>query len=163
MSESTTAIECLDEAGHGLRVIFVKQGDRFVHNVFRAQDGKSLPLLSSVEGTSEDLSPPSPPFAELHQQGEIIFLSGATTLGHWSASVCARENCLEFEVACRLKKPIARLGSTYKVLGDSYEVTSDNQTVAKCDPQSLRIAPIANEDSSYPLTLQWRYGIAIKS
>ena len=83
----TTVIEQIDAGGNGLRIEFVKQGDRFGHLIYVVRAGETLPILRSIEGDAEDFEPPSPPFAELHRQGELVFLSGATTLGHWSASV----------------------------------------------------------------------------
>jgi len=110
-----TTLECLDVRGQGVRVEFHKRGDRYGHTIFRVRNGEEVPLLESVEGTPEAIAPTSPPFADLHQQGETIFLSGATTYGHWSMSVEEVDGRLLFDVACRLMHPVEWLGSTYRI------------------------------------------------
>jgi|GEM_PF-2911314 len=140
-----TKLECLNRRGSGVRVEFEKQDDRFTHAIFSVTEDGSLPLLQSLEGSPDDYSPPSPPFAELHRQSDILFLSGATTLGHWSMSVQIAQvkesdfssrlfdkryglneqpkvpeeaYYLEFEIACRLKSLPSGLGSAYRIVED---------------------------------------------
>jgi len=163
----TTVLDCIDPDGNGLREEIVKQGDRFGHAVSRVRQGESQLLFTSSEGTPDDFSPPSPPFAELHRQGDIVFLSGATTLGHWSASVCVREDGVQFEVACRLRKPSEFLGSTYQsnvaqINAATYELLCGEDTVAEHNQATLQITPLATAANSYPLTVQWRYSVSLK-
>ena len=54
-------------------------------------------LLESIEGTDDQPAPPSPPFTELHEQGELLLLTGATKLAHWSMSVEAADAALVFQ------------------------------------------------------------------
>ncbi len=173
MEEPAASLECIDALGSGLRVDFFKQGDRYSHTILGLSGVDSAPLLQSMEGTADDFSPPSPPFAELHQQGEIIFLSGATTIGHWSGSVSICEQRLHFDIACRLKKETYTLGSEYQVFpaqnrssfvmksypeedesaGDIVHFGNDNKVLT-------RIACLKRSPFEVPSTVQWRYRIS---
>ncbi|QDU91706.1 hypothetical protein Pla175_51360 [Pirellulimonas nuda] len=45
----------------------------------------------------------SPVFTEVHQQGDLLFLSGADRDCHWSASIEPLPDGFLFDVACRVK------------------------------------------------------------
>ena len=156
----TITLESLNTQGHGVRVEFQKNGDRFGHTIFGVHDGQATPLLTSIEGTSDEIAPPSPPFAELHQQGEIVFLSGATTLGHWSMSVEVVEGRLLFDVACRLKKKPEWLGSTYRVAEEGYLLEPESPAQVTLRQGKQLITPSIPSDQNFPATIQWRYAIA---
>lgn len=155
------AIECLDAQGHGIRVVFQKEGDRFSHTVFSVGNGDERPLLSTVEGSADDFSPPSPPFAELHQQGEMSFLSGATTLGHWSMSVELRDGKIRFDAACRAHKEISNLGCTYRVHANAYALELGAATTSACEGDTLHIGPESSTAQKFPTTFQWRFAFGI--
>ena len=87
----TASVQVLNELQRGVRVDFNWSGDRFRHIIFAIRDQESVPLLESVEGTTNEQAPPSPPLTELHEQDEKVFLTGATSVGHWSLSVEARQ------------------------------------------------------------------------
>lgn len=158
---SAAALECLDESGDGLRVEFAKQGDRFGHSIFSICSGEASLLLKSVEGSPDDFSPPSPPFAELHRQNEAIFLSGATTIGHWSMSVNVKNGRLCFEVACRLKSEVERLGSTYQHHGlDEFNVEYTDGTDSSHEKNLWSIEPSRQSMERFPTTLQWGYSLS---
>lgn len=162
--QPATAIECIADSGNGVRVEFTKKGDRFTHTILRVTKGESHPLLQSVEGTSADVSPPSPPLVELHCQEDVVFLSGATTIGHWSMSIERVEQRLVFDVACRLRTVSKRLGSSYQVHDLNYREWMDfNIEHAKKRSVLLNLVRIEHIDplpNTFPTTLQWRYGIA---
>ncbi len=155
-----TTLEWLDAQGHGVRVAFQKNGDRFRHTIFAVRDGELTPLLTSVEGTPEEIALPSPSFAELHQQGETVFLSGATTQGHWSMSVEVAEGQLLFDVACRLKRQTEWLGSTYQIGESDYCLQCQDDTSSERESDLLTLFPKVREAKNYPATMQWRYTIA---
>ena len=161
-------LEALDAQGQGLRVEFQKQGDRFTHKLFAVSgkpvSGKEVQLLlESVEGPPGEAAPPSPPFTELHQQQDTLFLTGATTLGHWSMSVQALDNRLLFDVACRAKSTPNNLGSTYRVLSNGTQLESKNATVTHPAKHTQRITPHHSpKPSPTPTTLQWQYTLAPK-
>lgn len=145
MGDSPAAIiECLNDQQRGVRIAFSKQDDRFFHTVFGIRGDQSVPLLNSVEGTPEDDEPPSPPYTELHQQGDLLFLSGATTKGHWSMSVQNAEHVILFDVACRMHSEVANLGSTYKTVQAA-------QTLEAGEFQLIFSAD--NEEKAYSLVL----------
>jgi len=149
----------LNEQGQGVRVEFQKQSDRFGHTIFGVRNGEAVPLLTSVEGTPEEIAPLSPPFAELHQQDNMLFLTGATTLGHWSMSVQAVDEWLLFEVACRTKGKASHLGSTYRELATNYAVKSGNATASELVEDRLCVTPLLRAASDTPTTIQWRFTI----
>ena len=64
-ASSSAVLDCLDESGKGLRVEFEKQADRYRHTILSVTEGQTLALLQSIEGTSEELAPASPPFLSL--------------------------------------------------------------------------------------------------
>ncbi len=170
MSEPTTqaapqvsTLECLDGGGQGIRALFQKSGDRFRHTIFSVRDGVAVPLLMSVEGTPNEVVPSSPPFAELHQQDKTLFLSGATTQGHWSMSVEVAEGRLLFDVACRAKSQASNLGSLYCVLAANYVLEPGDATESELGKDVLRISPLSQGASDYPSTLRWRYSLASKA
>lgn len=163
------AIECLDAQGCGIRVVFQKEGDRFSYTIFGVSNGEERPLLSTVEGSADDFSPPSPPFAELHQQGEMSFLSGATTLGHWSMSVEIRDGKIYFDAACRAHKEIDNLGCTYRVHTSGvdtseYALELGAATTSESKGGTLHIGPESSALSAaqkFPTTFQWRFSFGV--
>ncbi len=157
-----TTLEWLNAKGQGVRVEFQKNGDRFGHTISGVRDGEATLLLKSIEGTPNEIAPSSPPFAELHQQGETIFLSGATTLGHWSMSVEVVDGRLLFDVACRLKSEANWLGNTYRVVGEDRLLEPGDATVATLQQDTLLIMPLPSTDDRFPATIQWRYSIATR-
>ncbi len=165
MPETTLAnsLQSLNAQGQGVRVEFQKTGDRFAHTILAVQNGKVTPLLTSIEGTPDDVAPPSPPFAELHQQGEIVFLSGATTLGHWSMSVEVADGRLLFDVACRLKKKPEWLGVTYSVAEEGYLLEPDSPAQVTLQQGKQLVTPSMSAIPDFPATIQWRYTIASKA
>ncbi len=187
--QTCNAIEYLDKQGRGLRVEFQKKGDRFGHAIFSihghstdapdadnpdaddpgadapnandpdARGSVERPLLTTVEGTPDDFSPPSPPFAELHQQQDASFLSGATSLGLWSMSVEVRDDKICFDVACRAHAEVNNLGSTYRVLGTDYTLESNQATVSKISRDSLHLGPKPSISKDFPQTIQWSFAL----
>lgn len=155
-----TSLECLDASGNGVRVEFWKQEDRFAHTIFGVSGGKTVPWLTSIEGTPDEFSPPSPPFAELHQQDDILFLSGATTLGHWSMCVQPVEGRLLFDVACRLKGEASSLGSSYQSLAANVAIEPEDGDLREREEDTLMIVPSTQTAITTPRTIQWRYSIA---
>ncbi|MEM8947614.1 MAG: hypothetical protein AAGD11_20760 [Planctomycetota bacterium] len=156
-NEVAAALESLDESGDGLRVEFTKQGDRFGHSLYGMGDGEKTLLLRSIEGSDSDEAPPSPPFAEVHQQCETVFLSGATTAGHWSMSVELHDGTVVFDVACRVKHEVDWLGSRYEIASQTYSLLESDTTTLAVDAEALRLAPLGRKVPNYPATVQWSY------
>jgi len=164
---AAAALQSSTASRRGVRVEFYRRGDRFGHTIFVVDGEARQPLLCSCEGADDEIAPPSPPLAELHQQGDILFLTGATTLAHWSMSVEALGNRLVFDVACRWKSEVTRLGSEYLVLDTVYREALDfkleQATLHELVSDLLRIAPSARKPTTIPATVQWQYTIASKA
>ena len=134
--ECSGALEVFIEPGRGLCVEFRKFGDRFGHEILLIFDDKRISVLRSAEGSERHENPRIPCFQELHQQGQTLFLTGATEVGHWSMCVQVGEarfldesdaelvdrqatfQYLSFDVACRIKKATHPIGSEYQKAED---------------------------------------------
>ena len=91
-----------------LRIGFHWHRDRFAHTIGFVADGRFVPVMASMEGTSEEVWPPSPPLQELHfedrPEGRVALLVGRTAGVHWSLAVdrAAEVDFFRLDVACRL-------------------------------------------------------------
>jgi hypothetical protein len=119
------SLESVSPSGHVLRVVLEQAADRVGHRIEvlvpRVADSPSiLAELRSLEGTSHELWPPSPPLQSCSLQeirpGQIAaFLVGMAGKSHWSASIEAvpSQGVVVFDVACRVPQMPDWLGSTY--------------------------------------------------
>ncbi len=114
------------------KVIYEWDADRFRHRLaIRTPDGW-MDLMESVEGTSSEPWPPSPPWQQIvresmgHRGEDVLLGVGLSGNGHWSIAVHPTNTepsqshpttyqGLAFDVACKTSKPATRLGSTWKV------------------------------------------------
>ncbi|XZE37176.1 hypothetical protein SH501x_002779 [Pirellulaceae bacterium SH501] len=114
------------------KVIYEWDADRFRHRLaIRTADGW-MDLMESVEGTSSEPWPPSPPWQQIvresmgHRGEDVLLGVGLSGNGHWSIAVHPTNTepsqshpttyqGLAFDVACKTSKPATRLGSTWKV------------------------------------------------
>ena len=173
-------------AGVGLQVRFDWREDRHVHTISLEVDDRLIPLLESVEGSSVDTWPPSPPLQQLSVEQlrpatQVALLVGMAGKSHWSMSVePAGDRCaFVFDVACRSRGPVEWLGSAYLLLAEGlathgeYDATIDAEgrsirlrcdregaTAAsvKDDPSGLRIEPAVINPGG---TTRWRYAIQL--
>ena len=129
-----TSLEVLNAHQRGLRIEFHLQGDRYHHTIHGVQGNDSVPLLVSLEGSSDDTFPTSPPLSEILRQDSTLLLTGATSVAHWSMSVEPSPNeehaQLIFDVACRVKRGPATLGNAYQTVGESILKQVDNMAFA---------------------------------
>lgn len=118
------AIEAIGAGKVCLRIEFIRHGDRFAQfiSVIDAA-GNAIPALESIEGTSKDEWPTSPPLQSLSIETlpdgrRAALLVGMAGGSHWSASVepIAGEAALLFDIACRHSKAPIHLGSCYRRL-----------------------------------------------
>lgn len=167
MSEPAASLASIDADGNGICVEFTKQIDRFEHTVLTVRAGDKIPVLRSIEGTPEDYAPPSPPYAELHQQDSVLFLSGATTIAHWSMSLEVVEQQIVFDVACRMKSGLEVVGSEYELLTSQHaellQLMPAETAHRESHEESIRIVPVSPHPVNYPGTSQWRYSIGFNS
>lgn len=154
-------------SGHVLRVVLEQTADRVGHRIEVLAPGAAdspsiLAALRSLEGTSHELWPPSPPLQSCSLQeiriGEAAaFLVGMAGKNHWSASIEAIPGKGEvvFDVACRVQQMPDWLGTTYS----PPEVRVEEQhSMALQSPLAtlrmgdlflfVRIEPIGNEAPS---------------
>lgn len=147
-AKPAAALTAMAGNGKGLRVRFLRDGDRYKHVVDAIVNDEVTPFLASVEGDHVQTWPPSPPLQELQvrelESGEqVIMLTGVGGHSHWSASVEVSEGIqldsptsgfgtrfalgtsvrapkyLLFDVACRAKEANGFIGSTYRSVGET--------------------------------------------
>lgn len=160
MATDTTQLAALDNNGHGLRVVFTRQGDRWQHVLERVEGEAVTRLLQSSEGSASDDWPASPPFQELSQETlpdgrTVLFLVGRAGTSHWSASVEAAVDPpqLVFDIACRHSQTPRQLGSAYAALYDDARLESLLGEVSEgiISPQEIT--------TRLPGTTRWKYRI----
>jgi hypothetical protein len=126
------------EAGK-LRVVFFRQGDRYTHRIelFDAASSDWRPVWESLEGSADEVWPPSPPLQQLHverrAEGPVALLVGMAGRTHWSAAVEVLSDpaggpgappAIRFDIAARVPPQVRsegpqsapRLASTYQSL-----------------------------------------------
>jgi hypothetical protein len=127
------------------------------HTIYLINGDKKTPVLESMSDSASQ-----PCFTELHQQGEMLFLTGADGPCHWSMSVESRQDSdIVFDIACRIKEPSLELRTEYSVLtrSDLRVAPYDESTRVEADDSSLRIASIITAPTTVPATVRWKYGI----
>lgn len=159
-------------ASDRLQVSFERIGDRWAHRIEARSQFGDLTLFRSVEGTSTDDWPASPPFQSINVQKlpdgrEAAFLLGMAGTGHWSAAVEVRPDVGEiaFDVACRTITTPDRLGSEYSVASENYfdarhfralPLRDDYRptVVREGASKTMRIEPWPEKA---PCTIRWQY------
>lgn len=158
-------LEAKGADGGILRVEFLWRGDRFGHAISIVNPGGEAELLlESLEGTSADDWPASPPLQSLHREAladsrTALLLVGSAGRSHWSASVeaSASEPGLLFDLACRPGTPPGWLGCRYRTHAPATAavfIESDN-AVIQWEASEVRIPPRAIQ---LP-TVRWKYSI----
>jgi hypothetical protein len=126
-AERPTSLEATDAHGRVVRVQFVWHHDRFAHTVTVIAQDRSIPLLASHEGLSDQPWPPSPPLQSLSIEsgasGPMALLVGMAGDAHWSLSIAPESGAtaLVFDVACRAKSLPVFLGSRYRTMVEPHE------------------------------------------
>ncbi len=179
-------LEARDQTGRALRVTFYWQRDRLAHSISAGDETNLRAIVSSVEGDGHEAWPPSPPIQQLDRepgQTESSVLLGLGMAGHshWaiSAEACRAPLSLLFDIACRTRGPVGRLGSRYTPIVRParleahaalfelscgpvrIEVDSRNEAPAELrwDDTYLAIVPVA-EPPPGPFTYRWRYRVS---
>ena len=109
----------------GLKIEFIKVGDRFSHKLSAERNGLWSTIIESIEGTDEDNWPASPPLQQIvaepiGKDGRMVLLGvGLSGTGHWSISVDENESKgLLLDIACRVSGEHGFLGSTWRLSRD---------------------------------------------
>ena len=111
------------------RIAFVFEADRFRHSIQQRIGSQWVDLWRSIEGTSDEDWPSSPPIQEIFsqelEQGVCLLGVGRAGASHWSISIDRFEpkpadiespfsgTVLRFDLACRVKGTPGSLGSSY--------------------------------------------------
>ncbi|HET6884549.1 MAG TPA: hypothetical protein VFI31_30625, partial [Pirellulales bacterium] len=118
--------ESIRLAAGELCIDFVRETDRYRHEVLVFAGKEPLRLLGSVEGTADDDWPASPPLQDLHVEhrganSRVALLIGRAGRSHWSLSVeaDASRGMLLFDAACRTPATDDCLRSSYQLLANS--------------------------------------------
>jgi hypothetical protein len=128
-------LNAIDRSGVRLAVQFKWLDDRYGHTVTVDRRGSRMPLLESLEGSSGNDWPSSPPIQEISDctiesdsnRGEVILFVGAAGRSHWAMTLTIRDHWIDhaarvyqseifFDVACRVSDRPAWLGTSYRVL-----------------------------------------------
>ncbi|QDT70831.1 hypothetical protein MalM25_37870 [Planctomycetes bacterium MalM25] len=132
-----------------LTLEFIWRGDRFEHVIQRGEDSLASASAPGIE---------TPVYQEVHQQGELVFASGMSGDRHWSASVEPIENGFVFDVACRIKSNVERLGVAYEGDGPLEAAPTDGSELTNpTQGKHLITAPSPSRD--LPRTLRCCYRI----
>lgn len=92
MEPILAALEVESFSGKPVRVEFTKTGGVISHTIFLVNDDEKVPVLTSRINASGQ-----PCFTELHQQDDLLFLTGADGPCHWSMSVSKGEMIFKHE------------------------------------------------------------------
>jgi hypothetical protein len=127
--------------GKSLRVDFDRNQDRWRHRIFLmlpegSAAATTLLLFESLEGTSEEDWPASPPlqFVSIETRPTkppVALLMGMAGGSHWSASIEQHpaEQMLRFDIACRAGGEPKQLGSRYRIASRVSVVQASDELV----------------------------------
>ena len=143
------------------RVEHLWTNDRFAHQILIRSADRWLPILDSVEGTAADAWPQSPPWQQMVEesigpQGDNVLLGvGLSGNGHWSVAIGKKkfknssakdgeiQIGLHFDIACKISKGAAFLGSTWRCC--------DGWTIESWTPEQVALRNASISDS-----FRWR-------
>ncbi|MFK7738124.1 MAG: hypothetical protein AB8B50_19005 [Pirellulaceae bacterium] len=161
------------------RLEFNWSGDRFAHSWTFGET-----QFQSVESSSEEAWPLSPPLQQIHSQSfadgrEIIFGVGMAGRGHWSASftLVPELRCWIVELACRCTVDTGPLSCCYQLPETNGEAQLQDGVLSLSTAPTTLLEPIApgteleikdgqvmlcpRENSTEGETIQWAYRIRI--
>lgn len=109
-----------------IKLQFDRREDRWEHCLILATEDSDLAIMSSLEGTPDQILPPSAPLQDvsrhsLEPKGDAVLCVGMAGKNHWSASFSIEPDVpaglIKSDLACLQKTivPNASLGSTYAV------------------------------------------------
>ena len=118
------------EPGDAIVAQFIRQGDRFRHQINLVSSQSEFVIADSVEHSGSDIT--SPPLqqivTETHGDSKVVLAVGQADKNHWSGSFgTTAENRLLVEFACRVNQSVSGLGSIYQVHPDCQVTESDSQ------------------------------------
>ncbi|MEM6329716.1 MAG: hypothetical protein AAF790_05660 [Planctomycetota bacterium] len=140
----------IEHAG-GLVLSVYREGDRFQHRVSAGD--------AAWESAPRDMLD-TPVFTELHQQGDVVFLSGNAGFGHCSASIEPCDAGFFFDVACRVTSPTPAVASFYRGEGLTCSPSADDSMVRPAENErSMWVVESTEPIGPLPCLLRCRYTI----
>lgn len=114
---------------------FNKQGDRFTHRLCIPSGSTYIPVLESLTLDPTAPWPSDPPLQQVvfeplgPNQQDVALGVGLSGHGHWSlaARCCETHDSIELDFACRITRPTPFLGSTYQVLHQPSQQSTQNE------------------------------------
>jgi hypothetical protein len=145
-----------------LAVEFTWRHDRYAHRVMWLRDGVESLVLESIEGDASTHWPISPPLQHVHVEERpndvvVALAVGMAGRSHWSMSVELepKSRRLAFDVACRCHQQPGRLGSSYGLAHNAWQLVVHDDAMFDGE---LRIVPRATIEK-LPATVRWRYAL----
>lgn len=157
LSKKNFEIEARVATDIAVRVNLAFEQDRFVTEISGIFDSAVVSLLRSVEGTSQDVWPPSGALQEVlpqeHETGRLLAAVGRAGKSHWSTVVLCSEpaGTVEFDFACRVKEQPTWLGSTYMLDLAQSKVVDEQCVELEIPGQSAKLRCRAMPDSRLTL------------
>ena len=164
-------MKSIELAGRAIRVVFERVGDRWQHALEVRAAGAWRRAWHSLEGTSDQPWPASPPLQDLHAQRQpdgrtVILAVGRAGRSHWSTSVelDADGAALTFDVACRHVEPATQLSSAYQASAGEmhdalrFEVAAETYLKAIATGE-VRLGPAPQVA---PATSRWKYTVSAR-
>lgn len=107
----------------------------------------------------------TPVFTDLHQQDQLLFLSGMSDDRHWSMSIEPTDKGFALDIAVRAKSSVEKIGSVYeaaspeqwKLTGVAVDETSAPAMEAISDSKQS-VVPVGDFNQT-PVTIRYRYRI----
>jgi hypothetical protein len=151
--------------------VFEWRRDRFGHRIEQRIGGEWCAALASIEGSADEVWPPSPPLQSLHieprEAGPVALLVGKSGTSHWSVSIEAviTRAAFEFDIACRVHCLPSWLGNVYRITtahpaSVEIAVRAHEAIREQARPDEWRIRPCEFADAP-PSTIRWRYRVAL--
>lgn len=138
----------------GIEVKFHWEGDRYQY-AFSVGEKQ---LIAVPDETIE-----TPVFTDLHQQDDLLFLSGMSDDRHWSMSIEPSDEGFALDIAVRAKSSVSKIGSVYALTdAEAWRVTGvdvDKTSAPNVEPletNKLSIRPLGDFNQS-PITVRYRY------
>jgi hypothetical protein len=164
------AIEAATSGGARLRIQFTRHNDRYGHviSLLNAAGGAE-PVLESIEGSTDDAWPPSPPLQSLSIEKlpdgrPAALLVGMAGRCHWSASIetACGEAKLVFDLACRHSQEPEWLGNRYRRLTAAAEDLSIEADGANVTTEAEFISIRPRTIASGAATTRWKFAVSMR-
>lgn len=149
-------LEQVSTKSAGITVTFDWNTDRY-ETIIQSDVGT---LKAAVSNSIE-----TPVFNDLLPQDGLVFLSGMSDDRHWSMSVEPIEGGFAFDIACRAKSEVNRIGSVLEGDAAAYEIQGETvkDAAAPTITQADNTEIIAESNNSEPpLTVHYRFQLVSK-